>query len=53
MSSQRDRAAIKRKLRDMKKAQEKMEKQRAKKEKEVRLSSSGGGGKPANLESAC
>ncbi|KAK2818092.1 hypothetical protein Q7C36_022025 [Tachysurus vachellii] len=55
VSSQRDRAAIKRKLRDMKKAQEKLEKQRAKKEKEVRLSSSssGGGGKPANLESAC
>lgn len=34
----------------MKKAQEKLEKQRAKKEKGVRLS---GGGKPANLESAC
>ncbi|KAK3530499.1 hypothetical protein QTP86_027775 [Hemibagrus guttatus] len=57
VSSQRDRATIKRKLRDMKKAQEKLEKQRAK--KEVRLSSGGGGGggggggKTANLESAC
>ncbi|XP_046693522.1 neurabin-1 isoform X2 [Silurus meridionalis] len=50
VSSQRDRATIKRKLRDMKKAQEKFEKQRAKKQKEVRLST---GGKPANLESAC
>ncbi|KAG7315922.1 hypothetical protein KOW79_020788 [Hemibagrus wyckioides] len=52
VSSQRDRATIKRKLRDMKKAQEKLEKQKAKKEKEVRLSS-GGGGQPGNLESAC
>lgn len=34
----------------MKKAQEKLEKQQAKKEKEVRLST---GGKPTNLESAC
>lgn len=51
MSSHRDRSTIKRKLRDMKKAQEKFEKQRAKKEKEVRLS--GAAGKPANLESAC
>ncbi|KAF4075257.1 hypothetical protein AMELA_G00232460 [Ameiurus melas] len=50
VSSQRDRSTIKRKLRDMKKAQERLEKQRAKKEKEVRLS---GGGKPPNLESAC
>ncbi|XP_060754941.1 neurabin-1 isoform X2 [Neoarius graeffei] len=51
VSSHRDRSTIKRKLRDMKKAQEKFEKQRAKKEKEVRLS--GAAGKPANLESAC
>ncbi|MCJ8748040.1 hypothetical protein PDJAM_G00160380 [Pangasius djambal] len=52
VSSQRDRSTIKRKLRDMKKAQEKLEKQRVKKEKEGRLSGCGGG-KPANLESAC
>ncbi|TSK17966.1 Neurabin-1 [Bagarius yarrelli] len=52
VSSQRDRSTIKRKLRDVKKAQEKMEKQRAKKEQEVGLSS-GSGGKPANVESAC
>ncbi|KAM9454424.1 uncharacterized protein ppp1r9alb isoform 1-T1 [Clarias gariepinus] len=50
VTSQRDRSIIKRKLRDMKKAQEKSDKQRTKKEKEVRLS---GGSKPGNLESAC
>ncbi|XP_072513166.1 uncharacterized protein ppp1r9alb isoform X2 [Salminus brasiliensis] len=49
VSSHRDRATIKRKLRDMKKAQEKLEKQRAKKEKEVERS----GGRPAKPESAC
>uniref|UniRef100_A0A3B1J3L0 Neurabin-1 n=1 Tax=Astyanax mexicanus TaxID=7994 RepID=A0A3B1J3L0_ASTMX len=49
VSSHRDRSCIKRKLRDMKKTQEKLEKQRAKKEKEVERSS----GRPARPESAC
>ncbi|XP_066517065.1 neurabin-1 [Hoplias malabaricus] len=49
VSSHRDRSTIKRKLRNMKKAQEKLEKQRVKKEKEAEQS----GGKLAKPESAC
>ncbi|KAL7852425.1 hypothetical protein SRHO_G00182100 [Serrasalmus rhombeus] len=49
VSSHRDRSTIKRKLRDMKKAQEKLEKQQAKKEKEAARS----GGRPGKPESAC
>uniref|UniRef100_A0A8C1G4T3 Neurabin-1 n=1 Tax=Cyprinus carpio TaxID=7962 RepID=A0A8C1G4T3_CYPCA len=53
VSSQRDRSTIKRRLKDMKKAQEKLEKQQVKKErgreKEAKIKS----GQPTNLESAC
>ncbi|XP_056314447.1 neurabin-1 isoform X2 [Danio aesculapii] len=52
VSSQRDRATIKRRLKDMKKAQEKLEKQQVKKggrEKEAKNKSS----QPTNFESAC
>ncbi|XP_062865880.1 neurabin-1 isoform X2 [Trichomycterus rosablanca] len=49
VSSHRDRSTIKRKLKDMKKTQEKLEKQQVKKEKELGQS----GGKPSKLESAC
>ncbi|KAI4900097.1 hypothetical protein NFI96_005362 [Prochilodus magdalenae] len=49
VSSHRDRSTIKRKLRDMKKAQEKLDKQRAKKDKEAERS----GGRPGKPESAC
>ncbi|XP_039613570.1 neurabin-1 isoform X4 [Polypterus senegalus] len=49
VSSQADRATIKKKLKDMKKTQEKMERQREKKEKEAKRS-----GKTAlNVESSC
>ncbi|XP_056110346.1 neurabin-1 isoform X2 [Rhinichthys klamathensis goyatoka] len=49
VSSQRDRSTIKRRLKDMKKAQEKLEKQQVKREKEARNRS----GQPTNVESAC
>uniref|UniRef100_A0A672N6Q4 Neurabin-1 n=1 Tax=Sinocyclocheilus grahami TaxID=75366 RepID=A0A672N6Q4_SINGR len=55
VSSQRDRSSIKRRLKDMKKAQEKLEKQQVKKEiergreKEAKIKS----GQSTNLESAC
>uniref|UniRef100_A0A673H0I3 Neurabin-1 n=1 Tax=Sinocyclocheilus rhinocerous TaxID=307959 RepID=A0A673H0I3_9TELE len=55
ISSQRDRSTIKRRLKDMKKAQEKLEKQQVKKEKErgrekeAKIKSC----QPTNLESAC
>ncbi|XP_041119830.1 neurabin-1-like [Polyodon spathula] len=48
VSSQTDRATIKKKLKDMKKNQEKLEKQREKKEKEARRS-----GKPIHVDSNC
>ncbi|KAK1165671.1 neurabin-1-like [Acipenser oxyrinchus oxyrinchus] len=48
VSSQTDRATIKKKLKDMKKNQEKLEKQREKKEKEAQRS-----GKPLHVESNC
>ncbi|XP_066497441.1 neurabin-1 isoform X2 [Hoplias malabaricus] len=49
VSSQSDRAMIKKKLKDMKKAQDKLEKQREKREKEARRS----GRLPANTDSVC
>ncbi|XP_078030629.1 uncharacterized protein ppp1r9ala isoform X2 [Epinephelus lanceolatus] len=49
VSSQSDRSTIKKKLKDMRKAQEKLEKQREKKEKEVRRS----GKLPASTDSVC
>uniref|UniRef100_A0A4W5JY10 Neurabin-1 n=1 Tax=Hucho hucho TaxID=62062 RepID=A0A4W5JY10_9TELE len=49
VSSQSDRATIKKKLKDMRKAQEKLEKQREKREKESRRS----GRLPPNTDSAC
>ncbi|XP_036400702.1 neurabin-1 isoform X1 [Megalops cyprinoides] len=49
VSSQSDRATIKKKLKDMRKAQEKLEKQREKKEKEARRS----GKLPASTDSIC
>ncbi|KAK2908928.1 hypothetical protein Q8A67_004765 [Cirrhinus molitorella] len=55
VSSQRDRSAIKRRLKDMKKAQEKLEKQQVKKEKERgrEKEAKNKSGQPTNLESAC
>ncbi|KAM9484519.1 neurabin-1 isoform 6-T6 [Salvelinus alpinus] len=49
VSSQSDRATIKKKLKDMRKAQEKLEKQREKREKEARRS----GRLPPNTDSVC
>ncbi|XP_036814710.1 neurabin-1 isoform X3 [Oncorhynchus mykiss] len=49
VSSQSDRATIKKKLKDMRKAQEKLEKQREKREKEARRS----GRLPLNTDSVC
>ncbi|MCJ8732616.1 hypothetical protein PDJAM_G00213350 [Pangasius djambal] len=49
VSSQTDRAMIKKKLKDMKKAQEKLEKQREKRDKEARRS----GRLPSNNDSIC
>ncbi|XP_070770318.1 neurabin-1 [Enoplosus armatus] len=49
VSSQNDRSTIKKKLKDMRKAQEKQEKQREKREKEVRRS----GRLPASTDSVC
>uniref|UniRef100_UPI0037E95688 neurabin-1 isoform X2 n=1 Tax=Semicossyphus pulcher TaxID=241346 RepID=UPI0037E95688 len=49
VSSQSDRSTIKKKLKDMRKAQEKLEKQREKKEKEVRRS----GRLPLSTDSVC
>ncbi|XP_029566998.1 neurabin-1 isoform X3 [Salmo trutta] len=49
VSSQSDRATIKKKLKDMRKAQEKLEKQREKREKESRRS----GRLPPNTDSVC
>ncbi|XP_060785991.1 neurabin-1 isoform X2 [Neoarius graeffei] len=49
VSSQTDRALIKKKLKDMKKAQEKLEKQREKRDKEARRS----GRLPGNNDSIC
>ncbi|XP_067299276.1 neurabin-2 isoform X2 [Pseudorasbora parva] len=49
VSSQNDRAIIKKKLKEMKKTQEKMEKQREKREKEARRS----GRLPASTDSLC
>ncbi|KAM4609005.1 uncharacterized protein ppp1r9ala isoform 2-T4 [Polymixia lowei] len=49
VSSQSDRSTIKKKLKDMRKAQEKLEKQREKKEKEARRS----GKLPVNTDSVC
>ncbi|XP_056145368.1 neurabin-1 isoform X2 [Lampris incognitus] len=49
VSSQSDRSTIKKKLKDMRKAQEKLEKQREKKEKEARRS----GKLPLNTDSVC
>ncbi|KAK7168622.1 hypothetical protein R3I93_004827 [Phoxinus phoxinus] len=49
VSSQNDRAVIKKKLKEMKKVQEKMEKQREKREKEARRS----GRLPASTDSLC
>lgn len=49
VSSQSDRSTIKKKLKDMRKAQEKLEKQREKKEKEVRRS----GKLPLSGDSVC
>lgn len=49
VSSQSDRSTIKKKLKDMRKAQEKLEKQREKKEKEVRRS----GKLPLSSDSVC
>lgn len=49
VSSQSDRATIKKKLKDMRKTQEKLEKQREKREKEARRS----GRLPPNTDSVC
>ncbi|CAL8370064.1 unnamed protein product [Arctogadus glacialis] len=49
VSSQSDRATIKKKVKDMRKAQEKLEKQREKREKEARRS----GKLPASTDSVC
>ncbi|XP_056245352.1 neurabin-1 isoform X2 [Seriola aureovittata] len=49
VSSQSDRSTIKKKLKDMRKAQEKLEKQREKREKEVRRS----GKLPVSTDSVC
>ncbi|XP_029980725.1 neurabin-1 isoform X2 [Sphaeramia orbicularis] len=49
VSSQSDRSTIKKKLKDMRKAQEKLEKQREKREKEVRRS----GRLPVSTDSVC
>ncbi|XP_064832089.1 neurabin-1-like isoform X1 [Oncorhynchus masou masou] len=49
VSSQSDRATIKKKLKDMRKAQDKLEKQREKREKEARRS----GRLPPNTDSVC
>ncbi|KAG7504004.1 neurabin-1-like isoform X1 [Solea senegalensis] len=49
VSSQSDRSTIKKKLKDMRKAQEKLEKQREKKEKEIRRS----GKLPVSTDSVC
>ncbi|XP_068560624.1 neurabin-1 isoform X2 [Cebidichthys violaceus] len=49
VSSQSDRSTIKKKLKDMRKAQEKLEKQREKREKEVRRS----GRLPVSADSVC
>ena len=49
VSSQGDRSTIKKKLKDMRKAQEKLEKQREKREKEVRRS----GKLPVSTDSVC
>ncbi|XP_066544337.1 neurabin-1 isoform X1 [Amia ocellicauda] len=49
VSSQNDRATIKKKLKEMKKTQEKLEKQREKREKEARRS----GKLPVNVDSTC
>ncbi|XP_067297579.1 neurabin-1 isoform X3 [Pseudorasbora parva] len=55
VSSQRDRATIKRRLKDMKKAQEKLEKQQVKKEKERgrEKEASNKSGQSTTFESAC
>ncbi|KAK7161691.1 hypothetical protein R3I94_004385 [Phoxinus phoxinus] len=55
VSSQRDRSTIKRRLKDMKKAQEKFEKQQVKKEKERgrEKEARNRSGQPMNVESAC
>ncbi|XP_048053086.1 neurabin-1 isoform X3 [Megalobrama amblycephala] len=55
VSSQRDRSTIKRRLKDMKKAQEKFEKQQVKKEKEREREKEARNksGQPTNFESAC
>ncbi|KAF4118687.1 neurabin-1 isoform X3 [Onychostoma macrolepis] len=55
VSSQRDRSTIKRRLKDMKKAQEKFEKQQVKKEKERgrEKETKSKCSQPTNLESAC
>lgn len=49
VSSQNDRATLKKKLKEMKKTQEKIEKQREKREKEARRS----GRLPASTDSVC
>lgn len=55
VSSQRDRSTIKRRLKDMKKAQEKLEKQQVKKEKERgrEKEAMNKSGQPTKFESAC